>query len=111
MSRRDGAIVAWHEARSAWKNATQKSRPVGYGVTDYEGRRRGGLGQGAKHVLVPGYDQAVPLGQNPCSPRSFVPEEFLRSLRAKLPASLICEICAILPRRISGLWFISYLGF
>src|ERR1700735_5774053 len=25
-------------ARSAWKNATQKSRPVGYGMIGYEGR-------------------------------------------------------------------------
>jgi hypothetical protein len=30
LSRRDGAIVAWHE--SAWNNATPKSRPVGYGM-------------------------------------------------------------------------------
>jgi hypothetical protein len=29
LSRRDGAIVAWHEA---WDSATQKSRPVGYGL-------------------------------------------------------------------------------
>jgi hypothetical protein len=36
MSRRDGAIVAWHEvplARSAWEGAPpQKDRPVGYGL-------------------------------------------------------------------------------
>jgi hypothetical protein len=25
-------------ARSAWKNATQKNRPVGYGMIRYEGR-------------------------------------------------------------------------
>jgi hypothetical protein len=39
-------------ARSAWKNGTQKSRPVGYGVIEYEGRRREreGLGQGAKQI-------------------------------------------------------------
>src|ERR1700722_8786564 len=36
LSRRDGAIVAL--ARSAWKNATQKSRPVGHGMLGYEGR-------------------------------------------------------------------------
>ena len=30
MSRRDGAIVAWHEVPGT--GATQKSRPVGYGV-------------------------------------------------------------------------------
>src|ERR1700729_1234857 len=33
-------------ARSAWKNVTQKSRPVGYGVIEYEGRRRGRIGTG-----------------------------------------------------------------
>ena len=30
MSRRDGTIVAWHEVPGT--GATQKSRPVGYGV-------------------------------------------------------------------------------
>jgi hypothetical protein len=30
LSRRDGAIVAWHE--SAWDIANLKSRPVGYGL-------------------------------------------------------------------------------
>jgi hypothetical protein len=30
-------------ARSAWKNATQKSRPVGHGVIEDEGRRRNSL--------------------------------------------------------------------
>jgi hypothetical protein len=29
LSRRDGAIVAWHEVPGT---ATQKSRPVGYGL-------------------------------------------------------------------------------
>jgi hypothetical protein len=38
------------ETLRARKNATQKSRPVGYGVIRYEGRRRGGLGRGAKQI-------------------------------------------------------------
>jgi hypothetical protein len=31
-ARRDGAIVAWHEARSAWESVPRKNRPVGYGM-------------------------------------------------------------------------------
>jgi hypothetical protein len=62
-------------ARSAWKNATQKSRPVGYGVIEYEGRPRGGLGQDAKQIpeefrdgglsLIPAFGSAF----NVLSPR------------------------------------------
>src|ERR1700732_1183998 len=38
LSRRDGAIVAWHEVPG--KMPPKRARPVGYGVIEYEGRRR-----------------------------------------------------------------------
>ena len=31
-SRRDSAIVAWHEVPGTWNKPAQKGRPVGYGV-------------------------------------------------------------------------------
>jgi hypothetical protein len=68
-------------ARSAWDRATQKSRPVGYGLiragvrTDsmvgvtksngsYRTLRDGPLGGRFPRHFVPGYDHAVPLGRN-----------------------------------------------
>src|SRR5580704_9122480 len=51
-------------ARSAWKSATLKSRPVGYGVIEYEGRRRvrEGLGQDAKQIQNHGLSPLAPFG-------------------------------------------------
>ena len=60
-------------ARSAWDSATQKSRPVGYGLIragvrtgtrSYRTLRDGSLGGRFPRHFVPGYDHAVPLGLN-----------------------------------------------
>ena len=67
-------------ARSAWGSATQKSRPVGYGLIragvrtgtrSYRTLRDDPLrGRFPRH-FVPGYDHAVPLGPNTFSAPSF----------------------------------------
>jgi hypothetical protein len=91
MSRRDGAIVAWHEVPG--KGPFRKGRPVGYGVTVFRyfagsgkiherrttsgtscvlrpiipyptGRCFGGLEGRCPRHFVPGYGRVVPPGQN-----------------------------------------------
>jgi hypothetical protein len=92
LSRRDGAIVAWHEVPGT--RATQKSRPVGYGLIravsmkfeydntahifdkkyswdvwenyarSYRTLRDGSLSGRFPRHFVPGYDHAVPLGRD-----------------------------------------------
>src|SRR5580693_2995196 len=73
MSRRDGAIVAWHEVPGT--APPQKSRPVGYGVIratrntsgiscarSYRTLRDGSFeGRFPRH-FVPGYDRCCPYG-------------------------------------------------
>jgi hypothetical protein len=86
------------QARSAWKNATQKSRPVGYGVTGYEGRRRGReeLGQDAKQIRNLGLSPPAPSGQVAVSKcpnwrGPFGPQEDLAALNTYVrPAKKIC---------------------
>src|SRR5580704_5546280 len=67
-------------ARSARESVPRKNRPVGYGMTGYQGQQREGLGQDAKQIpgtglsasiprhFVPGYDHPVPPGQKPYRP-------------------------------------------
>src|ERR1700726_1585069 len=73
MSRRDGAIVAWHEVPGT--APPQKSRPVGYGViratrntsgiscarSDRTLRDGSFEGRFPRH-FVPGYDRCCPYG-------------------------------------------------
>jgi hypothetical protein len=82
MSRRDGAIVAWHEVPGA--APPRKGRPVGYGVPvsrkfrngsitrrntslscaqSYRTLRDGSLEGRCSRPFVPGFDRVVPTGQ------------------------------------------------
>jgi hypothetical protein len=77
-------------ARSAWKNATQKSRPVGYGVIEYEGRRRGreGLGQDANRSWCQKVGQMSRVFQVQTTGR-FEVEDFAKHILE------ICERCRL----------------